>query len=82
MALLFMIMEVIGAILGYGVLMALTPEKYLNTNPGVCMTVPHPDITTMQAFFLEFFLTFALVLVVSGKNNKISQKIPENKKIN
>jgi glycerol uptake facilitator-like aquaporin len=68
MGILFMIMEVIGATLGYGLLIALTPQKYLNTQPGVCMTVLHPDITIPQAFFLEFFLTFALVLVISGKN--------------
>jgi aquaporin related protein len=71
MGILFTIVEVIGATLGYGLLQALTPEKYFSTQPGVCMTVPHPDITIAQAFFLEFFLTFALVLVISGKNFKL-----------
>lgn len=66
MGILFMIVEVIGAILGYGLLLALTPEQYLTTNPGVCMTIPHPTITVTQAFFIEFFLTFTLVLVISG----------------
>lgn len=66
MGVLFMIVEMIGATLGYGLLKMLTPEKYMNTQPGMCMTVPHSEITIPQAFFLEFLLTFALVLVISG----------------
>lgn len=75
-----MVVEVIGATLGYGLLQALTPEQFFNTSPGVCMTTPHPAISTTQAFFLEFFLTFALVLVISGvwdpRNRDYSDSIP------
>lgn len=80
MGILFMIVEIFGAILGYGLLQALSPEEIFNTTPGTCMTVPHPKITVIQAFFLEFFLTFALVLVVSGvwdpRNRDLGDSIP------
>lgn len=61
MAVLFIVSELLGAV--DGMLKILTPTQHM---PGLCMTSPHPPVTTTQAFFLEFFLTFALVFVVSG----------------
>lgn len=66
MGILFVIAELIGATLGYGLLFALTPSKYIQTQPGLCTTVPHDEITITQAFFIEFFLTFTLILIISG----------------
>lgn len=66
MGILFVIAEIIGATLGYGLLYALTPSKYVNTSPGLCTTVPHAEISIAQAFFIEFFLTFTLMLIISG----------------
>jgi aquaporin rerated protein, invertebrate len=81
MGIFFVIAEIVGATLGYGLLVALTPSKYLNKGePGLCMTVPHGDITTIQAFFIEFCLTFTLILVISGawdpRNRDNTDSIP------
>lgn len=81
MGILFVIAEVIGATLGYGLLYALTPSEYLNnTEHGLCTTVPHESINTSQAFFIEFCLTFTLILIVSGvwdpRNRENSDSIP------
>ncbi len=66
MSILFIVVEVVGAILGYGTLKYLTPVEYLGSSPGLCMTMPHPLVTSTQAFFIEFFLTFTLVMAVSA----------------
>ena len=66
MGILFVIAEIVGATLGYGLLYALTPAKYIATQPGLCTTVVHDEITITQAFFIEFFLTFTLILIISG----------------
>jgi aquaporin rerated protein, invertebrate len=68
MAILFCIAEIIGAILGYGLLMFLTPEDifFLPNHPGTCMTVIHPQVSVAKGFLWEFFLTSTLMLIVSG----------------
>jgi aquaporin related protein len=79
LAVLYIISEVIGAVFGYGMLKVLTPNHLMQSEPGLCVTSPHSSITTAQAFFLEFFLTFALVFVVSGawdpRNKKNSDSV-------
>ncbi|KAK9670759.1 Major intrinsic protein, partial [Popillia japonica] len=40
---------------------ALLPEVYTD---GLCVTVPNPLVTEVQAVFLEIIATMALVLVV------------------
>lgn len=80
MGLLFVIAEVIGAILGYGLLLILSPSKHFETENGLCTTVPDESITTIQAFFIEFCLTFTLILIISGvwdpRNRSNSDSIP------
>lgn len=66
MMFIYMTAEVLGATLGYGLLKALTPCEFFNPEIGVCMSLPQKNLTTVQLFFIEFMLTFALVLVVSG----------------
>ncbi len=66
MSLIYVVVEIIGAVLGYGMLLLVTPERLLNVEPGMCMTVPSPEIRTSKAFFIEFIMTFTLVLLVSA----------------
>jgi glycerol uptake facilitator-like aquaporin len=59
----YMIVETMGAAAGYGILKGLTPCEFYNS--GLCMTLPQQNVSTTQLFFIEFLLTFTLVLVVS-----------------
>lgn len=63
MMFVYMVVETLGAAAGYGILKALTPCE--NFQSGLCMTLPQQNVSTVQLFFIEFMLTFALVLVVS-----------------
>lgn len=84
MGILYIISEIVGAILGFGLLKMLTPNKFLTPNepsdPGLCMTLPHSDLSVGQAFFIEFFLTCALISVICGawdpRNQKNSDSTP------
>lgn len=62
MAIVYVIVQIIGACIGYGLLTALTPSVFMESR--MCMTVPHPSILPAQAFFIEFFLTCTLISVV------------------
>lgn len=59
----YMIVETLGGAAGYGILKVLTPCEYYNS--GLCVTLPQQSVSTVQLFFIEFLLTFALVLAVS-----------------
>ena len=64
---MYIIAEVIGAILGYGALVALTPTKYFQSAPGedgLCVTNLHPSVSIVQGFFIEFIVTSVLVFFV------------------
>lgn len=64
---MYIIAEMIGSILGYGLLYAVTPQKHFETAPGssgLCITNLHPSVSVAQGFFIEFFLVAVLVLVV------------------
>ncbi|XP_050306765.1 aquaporin AQPAe.a-like isoform X2 [Anthonomus grandis grandis] len=69
--------QLLGAILGYGCLLAITPQHYVQSgsqeingivmkNPGVCSPGIHPEITVFQGFLAEFLITFILALVCCG----------------
>ncbi|KAG8222866.1 hypothetical protein J437_LFUL003511 [Ladona fulva] len=60
-ALLYVIAQCIGAIVGIGILKALTPGE-LGENLG--MTLPDSRLTAAQAFGMEFMLGLVLVMVV------------------
>lgn len=68
MAGLYMIAQFIGAFMGYGVLMTLTPQQILNyaNNKSICVTKPNPLLNPFQAFGMEFIGAAALVWFCCG----------------
>ncbi|KAL1512596.1 hypothetical protein ABEB36_002162 [Hypothenemus hampei] len=63
-AILYIIVQCLGALAGSATLKALLPEDWHNT--GLGMTMLNGKINALQGFGFEFFLGFVLVLVVSG----------------
>jgi len=67
---IYMVSQVIGASLGYGVLLAITPDSVLKqpspngTCCSMCVTLVHSDMTPLQGLLTEFLVTSILVLVV------------------
>lgn len=68
MAILMSLAQLVGATLGYGLLLLMTPEEifFQKGLAGTCMTLPHPAVSVTKAFFIEFLLTSALVATVCG----------------
>ncbi|KAK9500110.1 hypothetical protein O3M35_001440 [Rhynocoris fuscipes] len=60
---IYILAEVIGATMGVGFLIALTPKVILGDNP-VCMTLPDPTVSAAQALALEYTITTLLLLVL------------------
>jgi glycerol uptake facilitator-like aquaporin len=57
--------QVLGASLGYGILMLITPEEiFFFPEGGTCVTLLHDNVSVTQGFFVEFLLTFALVMMI------------------
>ncbi|XP_060838630.1 aquaporin-like isoform X2 [Rhopalosiphum padi] len=57
--------EFLGAIIGYGVLVAISPYNILNSSDsGVCVTSPVVGLTTWQALLIEAITTGVLILLV------------------
>lgn len=67
MFLMYVVAQVLGAFVGFGLLVALTPPHIFRPDPtaihGHCSTVPVEGMTAVQAFFIEFFATLVLVTV-------------------
>lgn len=57
-AIAYVIAQIIGAIIGFGILITLSPV--LVAENGVCMTEVHPRLNTLQAVGIEIALTTAL----------------------
>ncbi|XP_054271450.1 aquaporin AQPAe.a-like isoform X1 [Macrosteles quadrilineatus] len=81
MALVYVLSEVAGAVLGYGLLMLLTPPDVLTSaSPNLCCTLPHSGLTDVQAVAMEFFATCFLVMVVCAcadpRNQDKSDSVP------
>lgn len=61
------IAEILGAIVGFGMLRFFVPEDIFWAPPdGTCSTVVHPGVSITQAFFFEFFLTSGLMTMICG----------------
>lgn len=66
----YIVSQVIGATLGYGVLIAITPDRVLKEHSpngtccAMCVTLVNPDMTPLQGLLAEFLVTSILVLVV------------------
>lgn len=73
-----MIAQVLGASIGYGLLILVTPAQFMP--PGTCMTLPIQSMSTAQLFVIEFFITATLTFVVSGvwdpRNRDFGDSIP------
>lgn len=84
MLILYLIAQLLGGICGYGLLMAVTPLKYftdaLETGNGSCVTAPHDEISTWEAFGVEFFVTGILIWTCCGlwdpRNSKFGEGSP------
>lgn len=69
MAVLYVLAQLIGATLGFGLLKALTPTRVFASSTdayGVCQTVPHEDLTAIDAFVIEFIATSVLISMCCG----------------
>jgi len=70
MLFVYIVAQCVGAFIGFGLLKAVTPASGWraenSTVAGVCTTVPHKDVTTMQALAIEFLATSVLILVCCG----------------
>ncbi|KAL1116929.1 hypothetical protein AAG570_005398 [Ranatra chinensis] len=76
----YLLAELVGSILGFGVLMMLTPESIYSKQPGLCCTVPHQTVSDFQAFSVEFISTAFLILLVCScsdpRNSKKQDSAP------
>lgn len=62
-----MIAQCVGAFMGYGLLISVSPEVALKASgPSFCVTKPSELITTQQAFCVEFVATATLIWFVCG----------------
>lgn len=79
MAIVYTIAEIVGAIIGYGLLQYLSPAELFSEENLICMALPH-NISATQAFFIEFFLTCALTALICGlwdpRNRSHSDSLP------
>lgn len=65
MALIYVSAQVVGAFMGFGLLKVLTPAHVFVQEEcavGHCMTMPHFDVTLVQAMVIEFIATSVLVM--------------------
>ncbi|XP_065087803.1 aquaporin AQPAn.G-like isoform X2 [Ochlerotatus camptorhynchus] len=84
MFILYLIAQFSGGICGYGLLMSVTPMKYfamaMETGNGSCATAPHSDLSIVEAFGVEFFITGILVWTCCGlwdpRNSKFGEDTP------
>ena len=71
MAIVYFVAEMLGAFLGFGLLILLTPQNIFRPDgisieipaAGYCSTVPHESLTDVQAVFIEFFATSILIFI-------------------
>ncbi|XP_033154306.1 aquaporin isoform X2 [Drosophila mauritiana] len=79
MAFAYFAAQMLGAFIGYGLLMVLLPSSTLNVGAGLCVTLPHDSVSTGQAFGIEFVITSILVIVCCGvwdpRNSKFHDSV-------
>jgi aquaporin related protein len=81
MGIIYTVAQIAGACGGYGMLMALSPNSIMNIRSGHCLTLPHNTVSGTQAFFMEFFLTFALVFTCCAVWDPRNKKIQDSSSI-
>lgn len=67
----YVIAQSVGAILGYGILMVLSPIDLIPG--GVCVTQPHVQHSVIQSLLFEIIFTGALVLVVCSMWDPVNE---------
>lgn len=83
MGILYFIAQMVGAILGHRLLIAVTPYKVLDDSKGqcgVCAVVPHEDMNEFTVFIIEFIATSVLVAMCcsfwDARNQKKQDSAP------
>ncbi|KAJ8911830.1 hypothetical protein NQ315_012560, partial [Exocentrus adspersus] len=76
MAVIYVIAQFLGAILGFSLLKILIPDDYFN--PGFCMTLPNNLITSLQALAIEIIITTILIVVVCAVWDKRNIDKPDS----
>lgn len=69
MVLVYCVAQLLGAFIGYGLLKTLVPENTImvdGAKHGLCVTVVHEDITSLQGLAIEFIVTSVLIAVCCG----------------
>ncbi|XP_032292028.1 aquaporin AQPcic isoform X2 [Drosophila virilis] len=66
MAFVYFVGQMLGAFIGYGLLKALLPYSTINVPNGLCVTLPHAEVSSPQAFGIEFAATSILIIVCCG----------------
>ncbi|XP_018572435.1 aquaporin-like isoform X2 [Anoplophora glabripennis] len=78
MAVVYIIAQFIGAILGFALLKILIPKDY--SKPGFCMTLPNTLLTTLQALAIETIITTILIIIICAvwdkRNADKSDSVP------
>lgn len=78
LALAYIIAQCAGAILGYGMLVALSLETVA---AGVCLTLPNSRYTILQVLGVEIFITSALLFITCSVWDPINEKNLESASI-
>lgn len=84
MAVIYFIAQLLGAFMGYGLLIVVTPADIFRPLgidvPELCMTLPYKDVTPIQAVAIEYLSTSVLILICGGvwdpRNEKYQDSIP------
>lgn len=84
MAMVYCVAQLLGAFMGYGLLILLTPADIFRPLgidvPELCMTLPFKDLTPIQAVAMEYLSTTVLILICGGvwdpRNSQNQDSIP------
>lgn len=61
---LYIFAQFMGAFMGYGLILLLTPKGIMKLGSGehgLCVAMPHADVQPWQAFIVEFIASSALI---------------------
>lgn len=84
MACIYFVAQLLGAFMGYGLLLVITPADIFGPlgaeQTGLCVTAPHASLTPYQALAFEYISTTVLIMICAGvwdpRNAKYQDSIP------
>ncbi|XP_064544107.1 aquaporin [Drosophila montana] len=83
MAIAYLVAQVAGALIGYGLLKAVLPLNAIigvDEPAGVCVTVLSSDISVLQGVFIELLITSCLTMVACSvwdpRNDRLKDSVP------